>query len=94
MLQSDLLNQRSHFRLFLGRLPLSQRTIETSATDQDQLTHVLDAQSALQGHQLSDLFVDPVPPEPVLRWRRASIFCKAPFKKSTSIAFSASNRLS
>jgi hypothetical protein len=46
----------------------------------------------LQWHQFLDVFVDVFPPEPMLRWRRA--FCKAPFKKSTSIAFSASKRFS
>jgi hypothetical protein len=55
---------------------------------------VLDAQPALQWHQFSDVFVDAFPPEPLLRRRRASTFCKAPFKKSTSIAFSASKRFS
>jgi hypothetical protein len=48
----------------------------------------------LQWHQFLDVFVDAFPPEPLLRWRRASTFCKAPFKKSTSIAFSASKRFS
>src|SRR5262245_26375351 len=52
MFQSDLLNQRSHFRLFLSRFALSQRAVETPATDRNQLTHVLDTQSALQRHQL------------------------------------------
>jgi hypothetical protein len=55
---------------------------------------VLDTQSALQWHQFSDVFVDAFSPESLLRRRRASTFCKAPFKKSTSIAFSASNRFS
>jgi hypothetical protein len=73
---------------------LLQRPVETSATHRYQLTHVLDAQPALQWHQFSDVFVDAFPPEPLLRWRRAPTFCKAPFKKSTSIAFSASKRLS
>jgi hypothetical protein len=94
MFQSDLLNQGPHFRLFLCRFLLSQRPVETSATQHYQLTHVLDAQPALQWHQFSDVFVDAFPPELLLRWRRASTFCKAPFKKSTSIAFSASKRFS
>src|SRR6202166_4526912 len=94
MFQSDLLNQRTHFRLFLCRFPLSQRPVETSATHRYQLTQVLDAQPALQWHQLFDVFVDAFPPEPLRRGRRASTFCKAPFKKSTSIAFSASKRFS
>jgi len=36
-----------------------------------------------------DLVVDAISPEPLLRWRRASIFCKAPLKKYTSKVFSA-----
>src|SRR5262245_25272499 len=92
MFQSDLLNQRSRFRLFLSRFALSQRAVETPATDRNQLTHVLDTQSALQRHQLPDVFVDAFSPGPLLSWRRSSTFCKAPFKKSTSMAFSASSR--
>src|SRR5262249_5800225 len=46
---------------------------------------------ALQGHHLPDLLVGAVPPALALLWRRASIFCKAPLKKSTSNVFSASN---
>src|ERR1700733_6822119 len=65
---------------FLCRFPLSPRPVETSATQRYQLTHVLDTQSALQGHQFSDVFVDAFPPESLLRRRRASTFCKPPFK--------------
>src|SRR5260370_17372094 len=54
-----------------------------------QLTHALDTQAALQGHHFSDLLVDAVSPEAPLFRRRASIFCKAPLKKSTSSVFSA-----
>jgi hypothetical protein len=38
------------------------------------------------------LFARKVAPEPMPRWRRASTSCKAPLKKSTSIAFSANAR--
>src|ERR1700688_537413 len=94
MFQSDLLNQRAHFRLFLCRFSLSQRPVETSATHRYQLTQVLDAKPALKGHHFLVVSVILFRPEPLLRWRRASTFCKAPFKKSTSIAFSASKRFS
>src|SRR5205814_9891341 len=39
MLQSNLLNRRSHFHLLLRWLPFLQRTVETSATDRNQLAH-------------------------------------------------------
>src|SRR5262249_43606991 len=94
MLQSNLLDQRSYFRLFFGRSLFFERSIETSATDRNQLTHALDTQAALQKYYFSDLLVDPISPVSPLFWRRASIFCKAPLKKSTSRAFSASSRFS
>jgi len=62
-------------------VPVVERPVETSATHRYQLTQVLDAQPALQWHQFLDVFVDVFPPEPLLRWRRASTFCKAPFQK-------------
>src|SRR5277367_3425112 len=86
--QSDLLNQRSHFHLLLCRFPLSQRPVKPSAAHHYQLPQVLDAESALQRHHFLDVFVDSLSPESLLRCRRASIFGKAPFKKSTSMAFS------
>jgi hypothetical protein len=49
------------FCLFLCRFPLSQRTVETSATHRYQLTHVFGAQPALQWHQFSDVLVDALP---------------------------------
>jgi hypothetical protein len=58
------------------------------------MTHALDTQAALQEHHFPDLLVDAVSPESPRFWRRASTFCKAPLKKSTSMVFSASNRLS
>src|SRR6516162_1525462 len=94
MLQGDLLDDRSHLGFFFDRSLLFQRSIETAATDRNQLAHALDAQAALQKHYFSDLLEDPVSPVSPLFWRRASTFCKAPLKKSTSRVFSASSRLS
>jgi len=73
---------------------LFQRSIETPATDRNQLAHALDTQVALQKRYFLDLLVDPISPVSSLRRRRASTFCKAPLKKSTSSVFSASSRLS
>jgi hypothetical protein len=92
MLQSNLLDYRSHFRLFLRRMPFLQRAVETSATDRNQLAQALDTQAALQKHYFSDLLVDPSSPVSPLFWRRASTFCEAPLKKSTSRVFSATSR--
>jgi hypothetical protein len=89
MFQGDLLNRRAYLRFFLGRSPLLQRSVKARATDTGQLTHALDTQTALQRHHFSDLVVDAVSPEASLFRRRASIFCKAPLKKSTSSVFSA-----
>jgi hypothetical protein len=50
MFQSDLLNRRSHFHLFLCRSLFLQRPVEPSPTDLSHLTHVLDTQAALHGH--------------------------------------------
>src|SRR5205807_10423881 len=94
MIQGDLQDHRSHFRLFYDRSPLFQRSVETSATDRNQLVHALDTQAALQKHYFSDLLVDPISPVSPLFWRRASSFCKALLKKSTSRVFSASSRFS
>jgi hypothetical protein len=47
--------------------------------------------ACLQRHHLLNV-VDTVSPELPLRWRRASTFCKALLKKSSSIVFSASSR--
>src|SRR6185437_7264743 len=52
MFQGDLLNRRPHFRLFLGGPPLLKRAVEARSTDAGQLAHALDAQVALQRHQL------------------------------------------
>src|SRR3984893_17812013 len=94
MLQGNLLDDRSHLGLFFVRSLLFQRSIETSATDRNQLAHALDTQAALQKHRSADLLEGPVSPVPPLFWRRASTFRKAPLKKSTSRVFSASSRFS
>src|SRR3979411_1765036 len=94
MFEGNLLDCRSHLQLFFGRLLLFQRAVETSATDRNQLAHALDTQAALQKHYFSDLLVDPISPVSPLFWRRASTFCKALLKKSTSRVFSASSRFS
>jgi hypothetical protein len=64
------------------------------ATYLGQLTHPFNTQAALQRHHFPDLVVDAFAPESPLCCRRASIFCKAPLKKSSSRVFSASTRLS
>src|SRR5438874_13706373 len=64
------------------------------ATYLGQLTHPFNTQAALQRHHFPDLVVDAFAPESLPCWRRASIFCKAHLKKSSSRVFSASTRLS
>src|SRR5437879_5523976 len=94
MFQHDLLNGRSQFHVFFDRSSLLQGTIKSCPAHLRQLTHSLDTHAALQRHHFSDLVVDAFSPELPLRWRRASTFCKAPLKKSTSTALSASSRFS
>src|SRR6185369_8183599 len=94
MFQHDLLNGGPHFHLFFDRQTFLQRAIKASATYLGQLTHPFDTQVALQRHHFPDLVVDAFAPVTSCCWRRASIFCKAPLKKSTSRAFSAKARLS
>jgi hypothetical protein len=65
--QSDLLDRRSHFHLFLDRLLFFQRSVEASAAHRHHLTHALDTQTALQGHHFPDLVVDAISPEPLPR---------------------------
>src|ERR1039458_9137520 len=84
MSQCDCLDGRSHLRVFFLWPLLPQRPVEAGTAHLRQVTHVLDTQTALHRHQLLDLVVDAVPPESLPLWRRASIFCKAPLKKSTS----------
>ena len=92
VLQRDSLNHRPDLDVFLSRSLLLQRSVKSRTADPRQLAHVLDTQAALHRHHFPDLVVDAVPPEPLLPWRRALIFCKAPLKKSTSKVFSASTR--
>src|ERR1044072_1961684 len=94
MLEHNLLNYSPYFHLFLQRLLRLQGAIEASATYLGQLTHPFDTQAALQRHHLPDLVVDAFAPVTSCGWRRASIFCKAPLKKSTSRVFSAKARFS
>src|ERR1017187_368109 len=92
MLQGDPLDGRPHLHAFFHRHLVLQGPIETGTANPRQLAHPLDTQAALHWHHFSHLVVDAVSPEPLLFWRRASIFCKAPLKKSTSNVFSASTR--
>src|ERR1041384_4984528 len=94
MRQHNLLNRSPDFHFFLHRLLLLQGAIEASATYLGQLTHPFDTQAALQRHHFPDLVVDAFAPVMSCCWRRASIFCKAPLKKSTSRVFSAKARWS
>jgi hypothetical protein len=57
-----------------------------------RVTHALDRQAALQRHHFPDFIVDAFSPDLLLCWRRASTFCKALLKKSTSSVFSAKTR--
>ena len=84
MLQRDLLNRRPYFHVFFHRPLLFQGSIEAGPADLAHLAHSLDTQAALHWHQLPDSVVDAFAPEPLLLRRRASTFCKAPLKKSTS----------
>src|SRR5204862_4574521 len=88
------LNRRPYFHFLFHRHLLLQRPIEARPADLRQPARSLDTQAALHGHQLPDSVVDAFSPEPLLLRRRASTFCKAPLKKSTSSAFSPSTRFS
>src|SRR5215469_16535266 len=92
VLSEDLLNRRPHFHFLFYGFVLLQGPVQTGSADSRQLTHPLDTQFALHRHQLPDLVVDAVSPAGLLRWRRASTFCKAPLKKSASSVLSATNR--
>jgi hypothetical protein len=89
MLQGDLSNHVSYFHLGFNRRRFLQPPIEACPTYLGQLAHALDAQAALQRHHFPNLVVDAFSPDLLLVWRRASTFCKAPLKKSTSNVFSA-----
>src|SRR6185295_5649638 len=94
MFEHDLLNGGPHFHLFFDGQTFLQRAIEAGPTYLGQLTHPFNTQAALQRHHFPDLVVDAFAPEPSFCWRRASTFCKAPLKKSSSRVLSASTRLS
>jgi hypothetical protein len=91
VLEGDLLDGRTELHLFLLRVAFGEKTIEPGPADPRQPAHRLHSKAALHGHHFPDLLVDAVSPEPVLDWRRASTFCKAPLKKSTSSVFSPSD---
>ena len=92
MFQGDPLNGGPHFHAFFQRYLLFQRPIEARTADPRRLTHALDTQAALHRHYFADLLEDAVSPDLLPLRRRASTFCKAPLKKSTSSVFSASTR--
>gem|GEM_PF-6917889 len=71
-----------------------QRAMEARATYLGQLTHPFNTQAPLQRRLFAALVVDAFAPEPLLCWRRASIFCKVPLKKSSSRVLWASTCLS
>src|ERR1700676_3052543 len=94
MFQRDGVNRRPHFHVFFHRHLLLQGPVEARPADVRQPAHSLDTQAALHRHQLPDSVVDAFAPELLLLRRRASIFCKASLKKSTSSAFSPSTPFS
>src|SRR4029077_5987105 len=67
-------------------------SVKSHPTQPDKLAHPFDTQTTLQRHYVPDVVVDARSPIPLLSRCRASIFCKAPLKKSTSSVFSANNR--
>jgi len=84
VLQNRLLDGGTYLHLFFSGGRLLEGAIKARPANLRQVTHALDTQATLHRHHRPDLLVDAVSPEFVLRWRRASIFCKAPLKKSTS----------
>jgi hypothetical protein len=92
MFHRDLLNRGSHFHLRLHRLWFLQPAVEACPVHLGQLTHALDRQAALQRHHFPELLVDAFSPDLLLCRRRASTFCKALLKKSSSSVFSARTR--
>ena len=89
----DLPNRGSHFHVSFHWLRFLQPAVEACPAHLGQLTHALDRQAALQRHHFPDFIVDAFSPDLLLCWRRASTFCKALLKKSTSSVFSARTRL-
>ncbi len=88
MFERDLPESPTALPCLLPPALLLQGPIKSRPADPRQLTHPLDTQTALHRHHLPDLVVDAVPPDSLLLWRRASTFCKAPLKKSTSSVLS------
>src|SRR5437763_1054712 len=91
VLQGNALHLRPQFHILLYPMALLQLSIKSRPAHSSQAAHTLDTQAALHRHHFPDLLVDAVPPVLSFCWRRASILCKAPLKKSTSKLFSASN---
>src|SRR5260370_12493616 len=89
MLQRHFLYRRPHHQLFFHRTLLPETAVEPRPAHPGQLTHPCCTQTALHRHHFPDLVVDACAPLLPLFWRRASILCKAPCKKSTSSTFSA-----
>src|SRR6266849_1269127 len=94
MLHHDLLHPRPHQHLFFYRTVLLQAPVVPGTAHHRHLAHPFHTQAALHRHHFSDLVVDAFAPVLPLPWRRASILCKAPCKKSTSSTLSASARFS
>src|SRR5215475_2048021 len=90
MFYHHLLHRRTHQHLFSLRLLFRQAAVVACSTHAADVTHPFHTQSALHRHHFPDLVVDAFAPSFALPWRRASILCKAPCKKSTSSTFSAS----
>src|SRR6266849_3737213 len=77
--------------LFL-RSPTVKVAVEPRSADLGQLAHPLDAQTALQRHR--EFRRRRLLDRDTACWRRASTFCKALLKKSTSTVLSARSRFS
>src|SRR4029077_18410700 len=94
MLHHDLLYRRAHQHFFFYRTVLLQVPVVPGTAYHCHLTHPFHTQTALHRHHFPDLVVDAFAPLLPLPWRRASILCKAPCKKSTSSTLSANARFS
>src|SRR5689334_3495744 len=94
MLHHDLLYRRAHQHFFFYRTVFLKAPVVPGTAHHRHLTHPFHTQTALHRHHFPDLVVDAFAPVLPLPWRRASILCKAPLKKSTSSTFSASTRFS
>src|SRR5258708_1796319 len=89
MFQRDLLHHGAYFGLLDPRSLSFQKSIEPGPAYSAQLAHPFHTEIALQLHYFPDLVVNAAPPLCVGFGRRASIFRKAPLKKSTSMVLSA-----